>query len=303
MTGAAEASGLLAVPNVSEGRDAATIERLEGAFAAAAVVLDRHSDETHNRTVFTLAPHERRAVEALVSGAREAIAAIDLTAHGGEHPRVGALDVAPVIYLGPGDREEARNQALEAAGAIAELGVPVFFYGELASAAERRERAYFRAGGPSELAARMERGDLLPDIGPGSPHPTAGATLVTARPPLAAFNMEFEGMTLAQAKGVAAALRESGGGRPGVRAIALALSDHVTQISTNVHDPIAIPLGEVVARARELAGLHAGEIRAAEIVGLVPRAALDGFPGDVPLPGFDRARGVIESRLAELARE
>ena len=223
MSDASESLGLLAVPNVSEGRDAAIIERLEGAFALAADALDRHSDETHNRTVFTLAPHEGRAAEALVSGAREAIEAIDLSAHDGEHPRIGALDVAPVIYLGPGDREEARDQALEAAGAIAELGVPVFLYGELASVPERRERAYFRSGGLAALAARMERGELLPDMGPGAPHPTAGATLVTARPPLAAFNMEFEGMTLTQAKAVAAALRESGGGRPGVRAIALAL--------------------------------------------------------------------------------
>ncbi len=226
-----------------------------------------------------------------------------MSAHDGEHPRIGALDVAPVIYLGPGDREEARSQALAAAGEIAELGVPVFLYGELASAPVRRERAYFRSGGPSELSARMERGELLPDVGPTAPHPTAGATLVTARPPLAAFNMEFVGMTLSDAKAVAAALRESGGGRPGVRAIALALLDGVSQISTNVHDPTATPLGEVVARARELAEPYAGEIRAAEIVGLVPRAALDRFPADVPLPGFDRARGVIEERLAELASD
>ena len=121
----------------------------------------------------------------------------------------------------------------------------------------------------------MERGELESDFGPPAPHPTAGATLITARPPLAAFNMEFEGMTLTQAKAVAAALRESGGGRPGVRAIALLLSDHRTQISTNVHDPVAIPLGEVVARARDLAEPHAGMIRSAEIVGLVPRAALE----------------------------
>ena len=93
--------------------------------------------------------------------------------------------------------------------------MPVFLYGELASVPERRERAYFRSGGPTALATRMESGELLPDMGPGAPHPTAGATLVTARPPLAAFNMEFEGMTLTQAKAVAAALRESGGGPPG----------------------------------------------------------------------------------------
>jgi glutamate formiminotransferase / 5-formyltetrahydrofolate cyclo-ligase len=299
---APKAPGILAVPNVSEGRDAEVIERLESAFAEGSVVLDRHSDGTHNRSVFSLVPSGGRAGESLARGAREAIAAIDLSKHVGEHPHIGALDVAPVIYLNVESREAARAEALAAAGKIAELGVPVFLYGELASVPERRERAYFRSGGPAALASRMEHGDLEPDFGPPAPHPTAGATLVTARPPLAAFNMEFEGMTLTQARGVAAALRESGGGRPGVRAIALSLSEHRTQISTNVHDPVAIPLAEVVARARDLAAPHAGMIRSAEIVGLVPRAALDRFPQDVPIPGFERAHGVIEERLAGLPR-
>ena len=297
------APSLLAVPNVSEGRDAALIDGLARAFGDAATLLDRHSDPIHNRTVFTLASAGDGVGGALAAGAEAAIAAIDISAHEGEHPRIGALDVAPVVYLDGAARDDARSQALAVADAIAGLGVPVFLYGELASVPERRERAFFRSGGLTALAARMERGELQPDLGPERPHPTAGATLVTARPPLAAFNMEFEGMTLTQARAVAAALRESGGGRPGVRAIALALTDHLTQISTNVHDPVAIPLCEVVARARELARPYAGEIRAAEIVGLVPRAALDRFPGDVPLPGFDRSRGVIEDRLAGVASE
>lgn len=300
MSGFAKAPDLLAVPNVSEGRKTAAIERLEAAFAKNAIVLDRHSDATHNRTVFTLAPPDGRAADALVGGAREVIGSIDLTAHDGEHPRIGALDVAPVIYLRSDAREAAREQALATAVGVADLGVPVFLYGELATVPERRERAFFRSGGPTALTARMGRGEVLPDLGPDRPHPTAGATLITARPPLAAFNMEFEGMTLTQARAVAAALRESGGGRPGVRAIALALTDDITQISTNVQDPVAIPLSEVVAGARELAEDHAGEIRAAEIVGLVPRAALDGFPQDVPLPGFDPAQAVIEEQLLKL---
>ena len=289
---------VIAVPNVSEGRDEAVIERLERAFSGGASVLDRHSDATHNRTVFTLAPDGPRIDEALVSGARETIDAIDLTAHEGEHPRIGALDVAPVVFLNASARESAREQALTVGEAIADLGVPVFLYGELASVPGRQERAYFRSGGLTALRARMERGELLPDLGPDRPHPTAGATLVTARPPLAAFNMEFEGMTLTQARAVAAALRESGGGHTGVRAIALALPGDVTQVSTNIHNPIAIPLGEVVARARELAKPHAGRIRTAEIVGLVPEAALRDFPRDVPIIGFDRETGVLERRVA-----
>jgi glutamate formiminotransferase len=296
------AEQLLVVPNVSEARDEAVIERLRDAFAERAEVLDRHSDAIHNRTVFTLAPRAGNAGQCLAAGARVAIDAIDVSAHDGEHPRVGALDVAPVVYLRREARELASAEALVAAEAIAGLGVPVFLYGELASVPERRERAFFRAGGLDALRARMASGELQSDLGPDEPHPTAGATLVTARPPLAAFNMEFVGMTLVQARRVASALRESGGGMRGIRAIAIELPGEITQISTNVHDPVLTPLAEVVAAARELAAPHAGAIRAAEIVGLVPRAALDGFPRDVPIPGFDPARGVIEARLAELRR-
>ena len=292
---------LLAVPNLSEGRVMGAIGRLAHAFSTGATVLDTHTDRVHNRTVFTLAPTGETVTDALAAGAEAAIEAIDLSEHEGEHPRIGALDVAPVVYLSAEAREEAREQALAVAERVAALGVPVFLYGELASVPERRERAYFRSGGLSALGSRMAREELLPDLGPHTPHPTAGATLVTARPPLAAFNMEFEGMTLTQARAVAAALRESGGGRPGVRALALTVADDLTQISTNIHDPVAIPLGEVVARARELAEPHAGQIVAAEIVGLIPRDALARFPEDVPLPGFDSARSVIEERFAALA--
>lgn len=286
------------MPNFSAGRDQEVIERVGAAFSADAEWLDLHSDPVHNRSVFTLAPAAGRASKCLVAGAREALAGIDVSAHDGEHPRIGALDVAPVVYLDRADAEEARAEALGAAEGIAELGVPVFLYGELASVPERRERAYFRRGGLVALADRMASGEVVPDVGPDAPHPTAGATLVTARPPLAAFNMEFEGMTLAQAREVAASLRESGGGMRGIRAIAIELPGEVTQISTNVHDPVVTPLAEVVASACELAAPHAGRIRAGEIVGLVPRAALEGFPESVPLPGFDRTRGVIEERLA-----
>lgn len=301
MSEASETPLLLAVPNVSEGHDAAMVERLSRAFSVGATLLDTHTDAIHNRSVFTLAAGS--LVESLTSGARAALDALDISEHEGEHPRIGALDVAPVVFLSAETKDRAREQALSAAEQIAGLEIPVFLYGELASIPDRRERAYFRSGGLTSLRARMESGELQPDLGPKTPHPTAGATLVTARPPLAAFNIEFEGMTLTQAHAVAAALRESGGGRTGVRALALALPGDVTQISTNIHDPISIPLSEVVARARELAEPHAGEIRAAEIVGLVPQGALDGFPPGVPIPGFDPATGVIENRLARLSHQ
>lgn len=293
-----EEPGLLAVPNVSEGRNAGTIGQLAHAFAAEARVLDTHSDEAHNRTVFTLAPSQGSVVAALASGAREAIATIDMSTQDGEHPRIGSLDVAPVVYLSEASRGEAAAQALAVAEVLADLDVPVFLYGELASTPEHRERAFFRRGGPAELAERMRTGELQPDVGPAEPHATAGATLITARPPLAAFNIEIEGLTITQGREVAAALRESGGGKPGVRAIALPWGENCVQISTNVHDPVAIPLSEVVAAARELSEPSGGEVVAAEIVGLVPKAALEGFPADVPIPGFEPSMGVIEERLS-----
>lgn len=293
------APALLAVPNVSEGRDADAIQRLADAAGHNAALLDTHSDPAHNRTVFTLAADEPARV--LAALAAEAALAIDMTDQRGEHPRIGALDVAPVVYLEPGTRDQARRHAIRAGEAIAELSIPVFLYGDLAASEERRERAHFRRGGFEELRERMRDGELQPDLGPREAHPTAGATLVTARAPLAAFNVELAGASLAATREIAAALRESGGGLPGVRAIGLELRPGVTQVSTNVHDPVAVPLREVVAAVRDLAAPYGGEVVAAEIVGLVPRAALDGFPPDVPVPGFDSAHGVIEERLRRLA--
>jgi len=291
---------LLAVPNVSEGRAAARIEALAEAFAGGVELLDRHSDPDHNRTVFTLAGDAEGLTGALARGAAAAIEAIDMEAHEGVHPATGALDVCPLVWPSPGERNLVRETALAVAEALGALGVPVFLYGELATRPDHVERAYFRNGGLSELWLRMESGELRPDFGPGLPHRTAGATLVTARAPLGAFNVELDSADLDLARAVAAGLRESGGGLPGVRAIGLPLSSGRAQVSTNVHDPLAVPLGAVVERVRELAaplGAHPVE---AELIGLIPAAALAGYPGDVPIRGFDPRRHTIEARLATL---
>src|SRR3954470_21057493 len=209
---------LLAVPNVSEGHDASVIEDVAAAFAPARV-LDRHSDADHNRTVFWLAAPQRELAEALASGAHDCSEHIDVSRHQGVHPRVGALDVAPVVYRDDDERGPAIAAALTAATLIGELGIPVFLYGELATAPERVERAELRRGGPATLSERMSSGQLTPDYGPAEIHPTAGATLVTARPPLIAFNVELDSTDLALATTIAAQLREGAGGFPGVRAI------------------------------------------------------------------------------------
>lgn len=289
---------LLAVPNVSEGSDTAVLRRLEVAFGRGTAVLDRHSDADHSRSVFTLAGHSGPLVEALVGGAEEALETIDMGRYGGVHPAIGALDVCPLVWLDAVDREVARAEAIAVATQIGGLGVPVFLYGELAREPGRAERAYFRNGGLSELWLRMESGELRPDFGPALPHRGAGATLVTARPPLAAFNIELDSGDLEIARAVAAGLRESGGGLPGVRAIGLVLSSGRGQVSTNVHDPLAVPLGEVVERVRQLAEPLGARPLEAELIGLIPAAALAGYPTDVPIRGFDPALHVIERRLA-----
>jgi glutamate formiminotransferase / 5-formyltetrahydrofolate cyclo-ligase len=293
---------LLAVPNVSEGRDAGRIAQLEKVFLRGATLLDTHTDADHNRTVFTLAGPPGALLDALARGAEEAIATIDMSSHEGLHPAVGALDVCPVVWLDPSDRAAARTEAVEVADQIGGLGVPVFLYGELATRPEHAERAYFRNGGLAELWLRMEGGELRPDRGPDLPHRTAGVTLVTARPPLAAFNVGLEGADLDAARAVAAGLRESGGGLPGVRAIGLPLSSGRTQISTNVHDPFAVPLARVVERVRDLAAPLGARPVEAELIGLIPEAALAGYPDDVPIRGFNPALHTIEQRLPAASR-
>jgi glutamate formiminotransferase / 5-formyltetrahydrofolate cyclo-ligase len=288
---------LLAVPNVSEGRDLAAVEGLESQFARGVALLDVHSDGVHNRSVFTLAGEAGTLGQALIAGAVAAAGTIDMRSHPCAHPAIGALDVCPVVWLREDDRPAARDAALAAAAGIArEARIPVFLYGSLASHPARRERAFFRDGGLVELRRRMATAELRPDFGPPAPHPTAGATLVTARPPLAAFNLVVEGLELAACREVAARLREAGGGPAGVRAIAVDLGHGRLQVSTNVHDPLSVPLAEVVDRVRRLVAQRRGAVVEAEVVGLVPEAALAGFPDDLPIPGFDPSRHVIERR-------
>lgn len=289
---------LLAVPNLSAGRDPDRLAALETAFGRGVSLLDRHADADHDRTVFTLAGRPGPLLEALVAGAEEALETIDMAGYRGVHPAIGALDVCPLVWLDRGDRDAARTEAVATAVQIGGLGIPVFLYGELARGPGRAERAYFRNGGLVELWLRMESGELRPDFGPGLPHRRAGATLVTARPPLAAFNVELDSGDLEVARAVAAGLRESGGGPPGVRAIGLLLSSGRAQVSTNVHDPLAVPLAAVVERVRELAAPLGARPLEAELVGLVPEAALAGYPADVPIRGFDPERHLIERRLA-----
>jgi glutamate formiminotransferase len=271
---------LLAYPNVSEGRDADVIEQIGAAFGDG--LLDAHSDPDHHRSAYTLAGAPGQLAGAVLRGAARAVELIRIDAHDGIHPRVGAIDVAPIIYLDQADRGVASAEALVLADRLAEqLGLPVFLYGILAGG---RTRAELRRGGPAELARKLRASELAPDFGPPRLHPTAGAVLVAARAPLVAFNLELKPpATLPDAKAIAARIREGGpDGLPGLRAIGLWLSARgLAQVSTNVEDYRATPLAAVVAAVER----HAA-VAGAELVGLAPRAAFDDFPDDVPLRGY-----------------
>lgn len=312
------ATPLLAVPNMSEGRDRGVIDAIGQAFASGhhIRVLDTHADPDHHRSVFTLAGAQRELSAAVLVGARVAVERIDVM-HGplarerGEHPHVGALDVAPIVYLDLAQRGAACAEALVLAHEIGELGVPVLLYGELA---QGRPRANLRRGGVSGLTTRLQSGELRADFGPQQLHLTAGATLVAAREPLVAFNLELTAPADVQdARRIAAQIREGGAeGLPGLRAIGVELraggapvdavatadtsatvqSSTIAQVSTNVERPLEIPLRAVV----EAVAKHA-DIALAELVGLAPRAALLGFPAEIPWRGGDPAARTIENAL------
>jgi glutamate formiminotransferase/glutamate formiminotransferase/formiminotetrahydrofolate cyclodeaminase len=284
---------LLAVPNVSEGRDEALLDAIGHAFVAGgAHLLDRHADPDHHRAVFTLAGEAGALHAALEQGARAAIARIDLTRHQGLHPNVGAIDVAPVVYRAPEQRGAAVAEALTLADDLGRLGLPVFLYGALA---DGRTRAELRRGGAEGLARRIADG-LAPDFGPPAMHPTAGATLVAARPPLVAFNLELAPpATEEDARRIAALLREGGPeGLSALRAIGLSLPARggVAQVSCNVEDHEALPLARLLAAVEG----HA-VVAEAELVGLAPEAAFAGWPERVPI----RNRASIEERLSSVS--
>jgi glutamate formiminotransferase len=261
----------------------------EMAEAFDARLLNVHTDPDHNRSVFTLAGAPGELAQAVFGGARHVIQRIDISAHQGRHPRIGALDVAPIVHLEDGARGAATAEALLLGDLLgSELELPVFLYGLLGGG---RTRADVRRGGPVELAQRISDGELRPDFGPDRLHPTAGAVLVSARPPLVAFNVELAPpATLADARAIAARIREGGPeGLTSVRAIGVWLEHRgVAQVSTNVEDHIAAPLAMVVAAIRP----HA-PILEAELVGLAPEAAFDDFPADVPI----RNRATLEDAL------
>lgn len=287
---------LEAVPNFSEGRNRGTIDAIGRALAAHARLLDVHADVDHNRSVFTLGGAEEEIVEALAAGVACARDRIDLRTHEGAHPRVGAADVVPLVPLAGGSMVEAESAALAVAEAVGrDLGLPVFLYGEIGRG---RRPAFFRRGGLPELRRRMASHELVPEFGSLDADLRSGVVLVGARPPLVAYNVELATDDPGVARDVAAAIRESSGGLPGVQAIGLSLPrSRRIQVSMNVLDLERSPLHEVVRRVEVEARARGVEAAGGELVGLVPQRVLDAAASaGVRLPGVDEAH-VLERRL------
>ncbi|MFZ0341846.1 MAG: glutamate formimidoyltransferase [Gaiellaceae bacterium] len=289
---------LEAVPNFSEGRDRTTIDAIGEALSAHTRLLDVHSDEDHNRSVYTLVGGEDELVAALLAGIACARERIDLRRHEGAHPRVGAADVVPLVPVREEDAGRARTTALELARRVGEeLALPVFLYGGLASG---RGPAFFRRGGPVELQQRLDAGEVVPDFGPARLDERAGGVLVGTRLPLIAFNVDLAGDDLDAAREVARAVRERDGGFPGVRALGLRLerAGHV-QVSLNVEDWRASPLHEVVSAVHREASARGLRVTGSELVGLLPAGAAVAAAGSVlDLAGLDPSH-VLELRLLE----
>jgi glutamate formiminotransferase len=288
---------LESVPNFSEGRNPAVIDAIGGALGEHVRVLDVHRDPDHNRSVFTLVGGEEELVTALVAGVAVARDWIDLRAHAGAHPRIGAADVVPLVPIRPEDLDRAREAALTLGERLgAELALPVFLYGELAPG---RGPAFFREGGPENLQRRIDAGEVSPDFGPPRLDERAGGVIVGARRPLIAFNVDLRG-SLDAAREIAAVVRERGGGFPGVRALGLELPRAGrVQVSMNVEDWEAAALHEVVAAVEREAALRGAEVIGSELVGLMPAGAVAAAAGSaLRIDGFD-ASHVLELRLLD----
>jgi glutamate formiminotransferase len=282
---------LESVPNFSEGRNGSTINAIGAALARHARLLDVHADADHNRSVFTLVGDETELVEALVAGVEVARERIDLRRHEGAHPRIGAADVVPIVPIDPADMDRARAAAQVLGARLGDAGLPVFIYSP-----PERGPAFYRRGGPKELQRRIDEGELAPDFGPSALDSSAGAVIVGARAPLIAFNVNLRG-SLETAREIAAIIRESGGGFPGVRALGLELpAARLVQVSMNIEDWQASPPHEILARIRDEATARGAEAAGSELVGLIPAGAVAAAAGSaLGLDGFDAA-SVLELR-------
>jgi glutamate formiminotransferase len=266
------------IPNVSEGRRPDVIERLADAIRATPGVrlLDYSSDPSHNRSVYTLVGDADGVKRATLALFEQAVAAIDLRSHRGEHPRLGAVDVVPFVPIDGITMAECVALAREVGAAVAEqFGVPVFMYEEASANPARKNLEDIRRGEFEGLAAKMRNAEWTPDFGPAVPHPSAGASVIGARMPLIAYNINLNTNRLDVAKKIAAAIRHSSGGLRYVKAAGFMLEDRgIAQVSMNLTNYEKTPIFRVFEIVRREAARYGVSILESEIVGLVPSAAL-----------------------------
>jgi glutamate formiminotransferase len=288
------------VPNVSEGRRPAVVERLARAVSVPGVdVLDVSSDPDHNRSVLTLAGEPAPLIAGLLALYEAALAEIDLRRHEGVHPRVGAVDVVPFVPLGETAMALAAATARRLAAEVARrFALPVYLYEEAAEHPDRRALSGIRRGGFEGLAAKLADPVWQPDYGPSVAHPSAGVTVVGARFFLIACNALLDSADVAVARAVAAAVRESGGGLPAQRALGFYLPGRGrAQVSMNLVDFRRTSLRQALERVREEAAARGARVVASELIGLLPRqAALDVVRETLQLPALAAAQ-ILEERL------
>jgi glutamate formiminotransferase len=291
------------IPNISEGRRSEVIERLADVLRRAPGVrlLDYSSDSSHNRSVFTLAGDAPALEAATLALFEQATAAIDLRTHQGEHPRVGAVDVVPFVPIEAVTMADCVALAKRVGAAVAErFGVPVYLYEEASSNPLRKNLEDIRRGEFEGLPEKMASPGWAPDFGPSRPHPSAGASVIGARMPLIAYNINLNTDRLDVAKKIASAIRFSSGGLRYVKAMGVKVEDrNLAQVSMNLTNYEKTPIFRVFEMVRREAERHGVMILESEIVGLVPSAALIGAAGYyLQLERFGSGQ-ILENKLRE----
>ena len=293
------------VPNVSEGRRPEVVEAIVRAVAETPGIhlLDWSSDASHNRSVITLAGDAAPLNTAVLTLFERSLAAIDLRQHRGEHPRLGAVDVVPFVPIEGATMDDCVQLARATAhDVVSRFGIPVYLYEEAASTPARRNLEDIRRGEFEGLAAKMAQPDWRPDFGPATPHPSGGASVIGARMPLIAYNINLDTDRLEVAKKIAAAIRFSSGGLRFVKAMGIALDGRrVVQVSMNLTNHEKTPVFRVFEIVKREAARYGVAVLESEIVGLVPSAALlTAAQWYLQLDGFT-ADQVLEHRLRTTA--
>jgi len=290
------------VPNFSEGRKPEVVEQIAQAIAsvAGAMVLNRHIDPDHNRSVITFVGPPDKIVEGALRAVAKAADLIDLRQHGGEHPRIGATDVLPFVPVSGVTIDDCVTLAHEAGERIwRELSIPVYFYERASLRSDRERLEHVRGKGFEKLREEIATNpDRKPDVGEGKLHPTAGAIAVGARPFLIAFNVTLETNDIMIARRIARVVRERDGGLPFVKALAFKLQTRgIVQVSMNLTNFEQTSIARAFEAVREEAERLGVKVRGAEIVGLVPRAAFDREASYFPLLESFSENIIIENQL------